>query len=70
MLKDEKIIIYFIGGIDFSFLEGYQSLSLDKFGNHVYINTDSYIHRIDNLVGRISMSSVDLSGRDKKDNIF
>ena len=67
MLIDKNIIIYFIGGRDFQFLEGYESLSIDKSGNQCFINKDSYIHRIDNLVGQVTLSKVDYSGKDKKD---
>ncbi|HKL61219.1 MAG TPA: hypothetical protein VJY66_02420 [Acholeplasma sp.] len=63
--QDVKILVYFIGGRDFSFLEGYQSLSLDKNGKPTYINKDAYIHRIDNLKEQVKVSNVCYDGTDK-----
>jgi hypothetical protein len=68
LLSSKDVIIYFLGGVNYDFLDVYLALSIDREGNKNFINQEAYIIRIDNLDNEVKMSQV--SSEDSKDMLF
>jgi hypothetical protein len=58
LLAEKDVIIYFLGGSNYDFLEGYIALSTDREGNDSYLNLGAYIVRLDNLDDVVKITQV------------